>query len=117
MLLEQVQLDESRFPGLVERDFEHGSLYEALRVDFGVRIVRAREWIEPVLLSGREARLLGQEVGRPGLLIEGIADDHSGRPTEYGRSWVRGDGTRTYLERDVARIAITDSADGRRERS
>ena len=115
LLLEQVRLDAGRFPGLETRDFGQASLYETLRVDFGVRIVRAREWIEPVLLGGREARLLEQEAGRPGLLIEGIADDQSGRPTEYGRSWVRGDGTRTYLERDVARIAIAEGADNRRE--
>lgn len=117
LLLEQVQLDAGRFPGLEDRDFQHDSLYEALRAGFGVRIVRAREWIEPVLLAGREARLLEQEPGRPGLLIEGIADDQAGRATEYGRSWVRGDGTRTYLERDVARIAIAEGADGRRDRA
>lgn len=116
LLLEQVRLDASRFPGLETRDFGRDSLYETLRVDFGVRIVRAREWIEPVLLGGREARLLEQVPDRPGLLIEGIADDQSGRPTEYGRSWVRGDGTRTYLERDVARIAVQESADGQRDR-
>ena len=67
-------------------------------------------------MTGREARLLGLEPGRTGLLIEGIADDHSGRPAEYGRSWVRGDGTRTYVERDVARITVAEGADGRRER-
>jgi len=116
LLLEQVRLDAGRFPGLESHDLGQASLYETLRVDFGVRIVRAREWIEPVLLGGREARLLEQEAGRTGLLIEGIADDQTGRPTEYGRSWVRGDGTRTYLERDVARIAIADGAEGRRER-
>jgi GntR family transcriptional regulator len=117
LLLEQVQLDASRFPGLADHDFRHASLYETLRTVYGVRVVRAREWIEPVLLTGREARLLGLEAGRTGLLIEGIADDQSGRPVECGRSWIRGDGTRTYVERDVARIAIAEGADGRRDRA
>ncbi len=42
------------------------------------------------------------------LEIEGIAYDSSGEPTQYGRSWVRGDRTRTYLERDLARSAWPD---------
>jgi len=115
LILEQVQLDAGRFPGLADHDFQDASLYDTLRVHYGVRILRAREWIEPVLLAGREARLLGMEPGRTGLLIEGIADDQAGRPAEYGRSWVRGDGTRTYVERDVARLTIAEGADGRRE--
>lgn len=112
LLLEQVQLDATRFPGLADHDFQHESLYETLRTGYGVRIVRAREWIEPVIVTGREARLLRLEPGRTGLLIEGIADDQAGHPVEYGRSWVRGDGTRTYVERDAARIAVADGTLG-----
>ena len=40
---------------------------------------------------------------RPALLIEGIASTADGRPVEFGRTYVRGDRTRYYVERVVVR--------------
>jgi hypothetical protein len=65
MLLEQVHLPADRFPGLLASDLEHNSLYGLLTERYGTRVVRAREAIEPILLRGREAALLGQPSGRP----------------------------------------------------
>ena len=48
--------------------------------------VRAREAIEPVLLRGREAKLLDQPSGRPALLVEGIAFAADGVPVEFARA-------------------------------
>ncbi len=73
LLLEQVHLPAERFPGLLASDLEHGSLYDLLTDRYGVRVARAREALEPVLLRAREARLLGRPPGSPALLIEGIA--------------------------------------------
>ncbi len=70
---------------------------------YGTRVVRAREAIEPILLRGREAALLGQAAGRPALLVEGIAFSADGVPIEFARSYVRGDRTRYYVERVVVR--------------
>ena len=60
LLLEQVYLPTSRFPGLPAADLERGSLYELLAAKYGVRPVRGQETIEPILPSAREAGLLGQ---------------------------------------------------------
>src|SRR6476661_77070 len=68
-----------------------------------VRVAKAREAIEPVLLRAREARLLGRPPGSPALLIEGIASTIEGTPIELGRTFVRGDRTRYYVERVVIR--------------
>src|SRR5262249_15699680 len=57
LLLEQVHLPGARFPDLLRSDMQHGSLYEALADRYGIRLVRARETIEPVLPTAREARL------------------------------------------------------------
>ena len=103
MLLEQVHLPADRFPGLLASDLEHNSLYQILTERYGTRVVRAREAIEPVLLRGREARLLGQASGRPALLVEGVAFAADGVPVEFARSYVRGDRTRYYVERLVVR--------------
>jgi len=103
LLLEEVSLPAARFPGLLEEDLEGGSLYDILAGRYGARIVRAREALEPVLLRAREARLLDVSPGRPALLVEGVAFVADGTPVEFSRSHVRGDRTRYYVERVVAR--------------
>jgi GntR family transcriptional regulator len=103
LLLEQVHLPADRFPGLLASDLEHNSLYALLTERYGTRVVRAREAIEPVLLRGREARLLAQPNGKPALLVEGLAFAADGVPVEFARSYVRGDRTRYYVERLVVR--------------
>ena len=102
-LLEQVHLPAERFPGLLASDLEHGSLYERLATAYGTRIVRAREALEPVLLRAREARLLDQRRGAAALLIEGIAFAADGSAVEFGRTYVRGDRSRYYVDREVDR--------------
>jgi GntR family transcriptional regulator len=102
-LLEQVHLPAERFPGLLSLDLEHRSLYELLSTRYDTQVVRAREALEPVLLRAREARLLEQRRGAPALLIEGIAFDADGARVEFGRTFVRGDRSRYFVEREVDR--------------
>jgi GntR family transcriptional regulator len=103
LLLEQVHLPAERFPGLLASDLESNSLYDLLTERYGTHITRARETLEPVLLRAREARLLGSPVRTPALLIESIASSAEGSPVELGRTYVRGDRTRYYVERVVVR--------------
>jgi GntR family transcriptional regulator len=103
LLLELVHLPSERFPGLLASDLETNSLYDLLTTRYGTRVVRAREALEPVLLHAREARLLGQQTRTPALLIEGVAFDADGHPVEFGRTFVRGDRTRYFVERVVVR--------------
>ncbi len=109
LLLEQVYLPAERFPGLLASDLEHTSLYDLLTERYETPIVRARESLEPVLLRSREARLLQQRPRTPALLIRGVAfaADHS--PVEFGRTYVRGDRTRYYVERVVVRSRLRGS--------
>jgi GntR family transcriptional regulator len=102
-LLEQVHLPAERFPGLLASDLEHVSLYELLATRYDTPVVRAREALEPVLLRAREAALLGQRRRAAALLIEGIAYTTDDSPVEFGRTFVRGDRSRYYVEREVAR--------------
>ena len=103
LLLEQVHLPSQRFPGLLASDLETNSLYDLLTTRYQTRIVRARESLEPVLLRAHEARILGQSPRTPALLIEGTAFADDGSPVEFGRTYVRGDRTRYYVERVVVR--------------
>jgi GntR family transcriptional regulator, N-acetylglucosamine utilization regulator len=112
LLLEQVHLSAERFPGLLASDLEGGSLYDLLTSRYGIRIARARESLEPVLLRAREARLLDQPRRTPALLIEGITFSAEGQPVEFARSYVRGDRTRYYIERVVVRSSWQTDPDG-----
>ncbi|HEY3684892.1 MAG TPA: GntR family transcriptional regulator [Streptosporangiaceae bacterium] len=98
LLLEEVHLPADRFPGLLDADLEHGSLYELLARRYDTRLEYAQETIEPIALGQREADLLGQRRGRPALLLELVAFDQSGRPVEYCRSTVRGDRARYHVD-------------------
>jgi DNA-binding GntR family transcriptional regulator len=98
LLLEQVHLPESRFSDLLRADMLAGSLYQALASQYNVRLVRARETIEPVLPAAREARLLQQDRRRPALLLELIAFEAAGTPVEYCRAIIRGDRAKYYVE-------------------
>jgi GntR family transcriptional regulator, N-acetylglucosamine utilization regulator len=99
LLLEMVHLPAERFPGLLASDLEHNSLYDILTERYQTPVVRAREALEPVLLPAREAGLLGSKPRSLALLVEGVAFTRDGTPVEYGRTFVRGDRTRYYVER------------------
>jgi len=103
LLLEQVHLPAEKFPGLLATDLEANSLYDLLTARYGTHVARARETLEPVILHAREAQLLGVAPRTPALFIEGIAFSVDGSPVELGRTYVRGDRTRYYVERVVVR--------------
>ena len=103
LLLEMVHLPAERFPGLLASDLEHGSLYDVLTERYGTSVARSLEGLEPVLLPAREAKLLGVKPRSLGLLVEGTAFTHDNTPVEFGRTYVRGDRTRYYVDRVVVR--------------
>jgi GntR family transcriptional regulator len=111
LLLEQARLPAERFPGLLAFDFERRSLYDILAERYGTPIVRARESVEPVQLRRRDADLLGAPNRSLALRIDGIAYAANGDAIEAARSFVRGDRTRYYLERDVIRAHWLADAD------
>jgi GntR family transcriptional regulator, N-acetylglucosamine utilization regulator len=111
MILEQARLPAGRFPRLLADDLEHQSLYDLLAVRYGTRIVRARETVEPVALRAREAGLLGLSPRSLALLISGVAIADDGTPVEVARSYVRGDRSRYYLEREVTRASWKHQSD------
>jgi GntR family transcriptional regulator len=101
LLLEQVHLPAQRFPGLLDTDLEHESLYAVLSTRYATTVARSRETFEPVLLKKREAGLLGMKKRQPALRVEGIAYSPDGLPVEFSRTYVRGDRTRYFVERNV----------------
>src|SRR5438094_7039896 len=109
LLLEMVHLPAERFPGLLASDLEHNSLYDILTERYQAPVLRAREALEPVLLPAREAQLLGTKARSLALLVEGIAFTRDDTPVEFGRTYVRGDRTRYYVERIHVRSGASRS--------
>jgi GntR family transcriptional regulator len=103
LLLEMVHLPAERFPGLLASDLEHGSLYALLTERYETSVTRAREAVEPALLPAREARLLGVAPRTLALLVESTAFTTHGTPVEFGRTYIRGDRTRYFVDRVVVR--------------
>jgi len=111
LLLEMVHLPAERFPGLLASDLEHNSLYDILTERYQSPIMRVREALEPVLLPRREAGLLAAKSRSLALLVEGIAFTRGDVPVEFGRTYVRGDRTRYYVERIHVRSGASRTRD------
>jgi GntR family transcriptional regulator len=92
MSIDTSHLPGRRFPGLrraLERQL--ASLYETLRITYGIQLAEAEETIETVLADPHDARLLGVDPGLPLLLLSRHAFDVAGEPVEWAQSWYRGD--------------------------
>jgi GntR family transcriptional regulator len=73
-------------PAILER----GSIYDALETQFGLRVVRAHETIQPIVLSRTIARLLGVRAGSAAFRVERTTWSERG-PVEWQESILRGD--------------------------
>jgi GntR family transcriptional regulator len=98
VLMERLFVPGARFPGLDRFDFSKRSLYEVMETEFGIRVQRARQSLEPVAASELEAELLGVAAGAPLMLERRLAYDESDRPVEYARDLFRGDRFRFITE-------------------
>lgn len=99
MGIQEAYLPADLVPGLAERaDALQGSLYALLRDDYGLRLTRAVETVQPVMLGAEEARLLSCPRTRPAFAVERITYNERGRPVEFVRSRMRGDRYRYVLE-------------------
>lgn len=82
-LLVQTCVPADLAPGLHRVKLENRSLYDVLRRQYGVRIVRAERWIDAVLPDDDTARLLDLAQPEPLLRIESIAYNANGRALEH----------------------------------
>jgi len=97
-LLEQYTLPEERFAHLERHDLEGRSIYAILQDDFGVKIQKARQSLEPVSAGEYEAETLGVVLGAPLMLEQRLSFDALDRPVEHGRDLYRGDRFRFVTE-------------------
>jgi GntR family transcriptional regulator len=88
-----------RLSGLSLEAFEElGSLYGALKQQFGITPFRARQTISARLPSKTEMELLGITRDSPVLALERTSFASDGQPFEYVKSAYRGDSYRLALD-------------------
>lgn len=85
-------------PDLLHDDLAVTGLYRLLEDKYGIRIVRAKRYMEAVLANEFEAQVLGIDIGAPLMLIESTAYLQSGQGIEHFKAKHRGDRTRFLVE-------------------
>lgn len=85
-------------PGLHRARLENRSLYDLLRRQYGLRIVRAERWIDAVAPDAQTCELLSMASAEPLLRIESIAYGANGRPLEYYRALHRCKSSRLHVQ-------------------
>ncbi|GAA4257744.1 GntR family transcriptional regulator [Dactylosporangium darangshiense] len=100
--LESTYLPVSRFPDLLDGFDPTTSLYRHVGERYNLVYTEARERIETVLATPRDAHLLETNPSTPMLLIQRLSVDQRGEPIEWVRSLYRGDriGFETVLRVD-----------------
>lgn len=78
-------------PDLARTVAERGSLYAALREDYGIPIAEVEDTVETKLAGPAEVQLLDVEMGAPMLLVHRLGFTSDGRPVEWTESVFRGD--------------------------
>src|SRR5262249_48622154 len=91
MAAEQTHVPARRFPGLVDADLDHGSLYDLFEHRYGVLVAEAVQRVTVSDLTTEEAHLLETEPGRPAFRIERTTRDSDGAVIEFASSVYRGD--------------------------
>ncbi len=91
VMLETFWMPVRRFPRFERFDITRRSVNEIMETEYGVKVSRARQSLEPAVAADYEARLLGIEPGAPLMLEERLSFDQRGRPIEYGKDLYRGD--------------------------
>ena len=85
-------------PELHRIRLENRSLYDVLRRQYGLRIVRAERWIDAVLPDATTHALLQMAEPEPLLQIESIAYGSNGRPLEHYRALHRCRSSRLHVQ-------------------
>jgi DNA-binding GntR family transcriptional regulator len=85
-------------PGLHRTRLDDRSLYDVLRRQYGLRLVRAERWIDAVLPDAATCELLNLPTPEPLLRIESIAYGANGRPLEHYRALHRCKTSRLHVQ-------------------
>jgi GntR family transcriptional regulator len=90
IVLIKYHIPAARVPDLRAEDFTGEAPYPFLATRFGIRITRARTWLEPTVADDYEAKLLGIGAHAPCMLIRRLLEEKE-RPVVSTKMLLRGD--------------------------
>ncbi|MFM1652421.1 GntR family transcriptional regulator [Brevibacillus sp. B_LB10_24] len=74
------------------------SLYQVLEDQYGIKLVRANQYMQVGVSDEEESKLLKIKNESPCILLEAVAFDTNGRPIEFSKSMTRSDIVKFYME-------------------
>jgi GntR family transcriptional regulator len=100
LILDDIVLDASLFPGLTLAELEEfgGSVYSFYETVFGIRMIRAEEWLRAVSADGVAATHLKVAPGTALLSVDRIAFTYGDKPVEWRRGLCVTDGYAYFNE-------------------
>lgn len=98
ILIETSYFPAEHFPGLLEAYDGKEEPHKFIHKQYGIKITRAQETFEPVILEDNEAELLGTQGGFPALWVELTAFEGKEQPIAYFIALLRGDRCRAYID-------------------
>lgn len=98
VLLENLYIPVSLFPGFGDFDLENRSIYEIMDTEYGIQVHHSQQSLESVSASDYEAELLEIQPGAPLMLERRLGFDEKNQPFEYGHDLYRGDRFRFFTE-------------------
>lgn len=97
IMIETSYFSSTRFPRFLDFYDNQEEPHRFLDKNFGVKISKAQEIFEPVILEEDEANILETQSGFPALWIETNAFEKNGIQVGYFTALMRGDRCRTYI--------------------
>jgi GntR family transcriptional regulator len=98
LILERAIIPVHVAPGIIDRDLEAESIYDLLERDYGQSISGATEYIEPRIVRGQDAGILGIAAGCAVFYTERLTRNMAGHVIEVRTSLIRGDKIRFSTE-------------------
>ncbi|WP_158735636.1 GntR family transcriptional regulator [Alteribacillus sp. YIM 98480] len=95
--LEKSYITSDLVPNFENNNFE-GRLYDLLSDEYGIDIVKAENYIEPIILEEYEASKLEVQPMTPALKLTRLGKDMTNQPVVFTESIIRGDRCRIYLK-------------------
>ena len=97
LMIEKSYLPYEKYPGLLDHDFSHESLYGVLTERYSANIVETEQTLEPTLLTPQEGEYFGLTGRQPAMLVHITAYTKGHQPAEFCKSVIRGDRCRYYF--------------------
>lgn len=85
-------------PGLIDLEFDEGSLFKTIKNTFGYEIVEASETLKAVPCDAYEAKMLDVHEGDAVFLLERTTKMENGKILEFVKTILRGDKSKFFIQ-------------------